>query len=196
MTPVRARIVQRDTRVALMRVARVSVALVFVAISPERAHTQGNVHNSEQNEASARRPSLVIAGPSAFGLVVPITPRLRLRPDFSVSRSTFNVGSSESKFVNTSLGLSLLVALNKDLRLVTYAAPRIALSRNTYDDGSIADLWIFDTMYGAHATITPRFGLFSEVGPRVTYTDQSTPGAINRTTAATIRSSLGATLRF
>ncbi len=139
---------------------------------------------------------LVIGGPSSVGLRIPLTARSALRPDLSVTRTTFNVGASESKFVNVTLGLGLLIRLRESGSLTTYVTPRIALSRNTFDNGSFTDQWFLDAALGVSAPIARRLSLFGEVGPRLTYTDQSTTSLVNRTTNVVIRSSLGATLSF
>lgn len=149
-----------------------------------------------QNASLARRPALVIAGPSTVGLQFPITARLMLRPDLSLTRLTFNVAGNETKFVNVGVGIGVLVTLSEIERLHTYVAPRVALSRNTFDDGSFTDLWFFDAAFGVAAPLTSRLAIFGEVGPRVTYTDQSTAALINRTTNLVARSALGANFSF
>lgn len=149
-----------------------------------------------QEASPTRRPALVIAGPSTVGLQFPITKRLAVRPDLSLTRTTFNVSGNETKFVNLGVGIGLLVRLREFEGAHTYVTPRVALSRNTFDDGSSTDLWFFDAAFGASAAITRRLAIFGEVGPRVTYSDQSTTAVINRTTNLVARSALGATFTF
>jgi hypothetical protein len=149
-----------------------------------------------QDEAVSRRPALVIAGPSTVGMLWPITARLALRPDLAVTRTTFSVSGSETKFVNLGVGLGLLVRLREFDGMHTYVTPRVALSRSTFNDGSTSDLWFFDAAFGVSAPLVKRLAIFGEVGPRVTYSDQSTTGATNRTTNLVARSALGATFRF
>jgi len=149
-----------------------------------------------QSEDTSRRPSLVIGGPSSVGVQFPVTARLALRPDLSLTRTTFNVSGSETKFVNVGVGIGLLVGLGEVEGLQTYLMPRVALARNTFDNGSFTDLWFFDAAFGVAAPIAKRLSFFAEIGPRVTYSDQSTPALTNRTTNLVARSSLGATFRL
>lgn len=168
-------------------VATALSTMLGLAASSVALHAQTDEH---------RGPALVIAGPSTVGVKFPLTKRLALRPDLSLTRATFKVSATESKFVNLSVGLSVLIALSELDGLQTYAAPRIAISRNTFDNGSFTDLWFFDLAVGAAVPLTKRVAIFGEVGPRVTYTDQSTPGVVDRTTNLVGRSALGATLAF
>lgn len=147
-------------------------------------------------DAAAPRPALVIGGPSGVGVQMPLTRRLALRPDLSVTRTTFNVGATESKFVVVTAGLSALVALRERATLRTYAAPRVALARSTYDNGTFTDEWFFEAAFGVSTPLTPRLAIFGEVGPRVSYKDLSTAALVNRTTNVVIRSGIGATLSF
>jgi hypothetical protein len=149
-----------------------------------------------QDESISRRPALVIAGPSTVGLLLPLTARLALRPDLAITRTTFSVSGSETKFVNLSVGLGLLVRLREFDGMHTYVTPRVALSRSTFDNGSTSDLWFFDAAFGVSAPLATRLAIFGEVGPRVTYSDQSTPGATNRNTNLVARAALGATFTF
>jgi len=149
-----------------------------------------------QDETVPRRPALVIAGPSTVGLLLPLTARLALRPDLAMTRTTFSVSGSETKFVNLGVGLGLLVRLGEFDGMHTYVTPRVALSKSTFDNGSTSDLWFFDAAFGVSAPLTTRLAIFGEVGPRVTYSDQSGPGATNRTTNLVARSALGATFTF
>jgi hypothetical protein len=156
----------------------------------------GAQERTDGDDTAALRPALVIGGPSSIGVQLPLTPRILLRPDLSVTRTTFNVGATESKFVVVTLGMSALVWLREREALRTYAAPRVALARSTYDNGSFTDQWFFETAFGVSAPLTRRLAIFGEVGPRVTYTDQSSVVLVNRTTNVVIRSGLGATVSF
>lgn len=169
-------------------IARACAATLMLALMAPRLKAQ--------DAPFSRRPELVIAGPSTVGLRFPLTSRLALRPDFAMTRTTFNVSGSETKFVTLGVGLGLLIGLGERDGVRTYVTPRVALARSTYDDGSFTDLWFFDAAFGASAPISKRLALFGEVGPRVTYSDQSTTAVTNRTTNLVARSALGATFAF
>ncbi len=177
-----------------MKRAAALLTAVVVAATPLGA--QGEAQDALQGEALGRRPALVIAGPATVGLQIPLSARLTLRPDLSITRTTFNVSGNESKFVNLGLGLGLLVRLGQFDGMHTYVAPRVAISRSTFDDGSTSDLWFFDAAFGVSAPVTKRLAIFGEVGPRVTYSDQSTSTVENRTTNLVARSALGVTFAF
>jgi hypothetical protein len=149
-----------------------------------------------QESATPNRPALVIGGPSTLGLEFPITERWTLRPDLSLTRTTFSVSGNETKFANLGVGLGLLIGLGEHEGVRTYAMPRVAISRTTFDDGGISDLWFFDAAFGASAPVTKRLALFGEIGPRVTYSDNSTASGTNRTTNLVARSSIGINYTF
>ncbi len=140
--------------------------------------------------------ALVIAGPSSLGLLLPLGGRWSLRPDVSLTKTTFKVAGSTSRITVESVGLSVLYAMSRQAPLTTYLAPRAAISRTVFNDGSHTDTWIFDALYGADVTVGDRFSVFGEGGLRFTNVRPPSAGGSNTSSSLSLRSHLGVTVRF
>lgn len=141
--------------------------------------------------------AVVFGGPSTLGLIVPISARWALRPDLSYARTTFKVAGTTSNISVIGLGAGALITLHERDALRDYLAPRVGISRTIYNDGSHADTWIFDALYGAHWKLGARVGVFGEGGARFTNVrPASSPGSNSSSAGLSLRSNLGLTLGF
>lgn len=145
----------------------------------------------------APRVALVLAGPSSLGVELKVLPRVHLRADGSLSRTTFTINGAESTTTSAGGGLSVLLGLRGDGdRVWTYLAPRVAIARVTFDDGTYADTFIGDALFGTRVSIARRVALFGEGGLRITTADNSTAATSNTNIAFALRSHLGLNISF
>lgn len=165
-----------------------AVATAAIAIAPAAA--------AAQEDAPSRRPALVIGGQSTVGVSIPVTKRMSLRPDLSLTYSTFNSPGMESSLLNLGLGVGVILHLRDLEGVTTYLAPRIAVTRAIPDVGSSSDLWLADVALGLSAPLAKRLALFAELGPRYSYAERTNPLAAARTASISARSVMGATFSF
>ncbi len=174
------------TRTSRRAVIAASALLAAWSIAPAAARAQ-----------DAPRVALVLAGPSTIGVELKILPRVHLRADGSMSRTTFTINGAESTTTSAGAGLSVLIGLGTDSdRVWTYLAPRAALARVTFDDGSYADTFIGDALFGTRVTLARRVALFGEGGVRFTTADNSTMATSNTNVAFALRTHLGLNISF
>jgi hypothetical protein len=164
--------------------------LILVLAFPVRAQ------NARADAEEARRPAIVLGGPSVVGLLLPISDRWSLRPDASIQRTEFKVGTTSTVIWNQGIGLSVIRNLGGVGQVFTYVAPRIGLARTKLGDGSNSDTWLFDLPVGARAAITPRFEIFGEAGLRASRNRQPSGGSSNTTETAALRSAIGLNIRL
>lgn len=175
----------------MMRRAR---AVLFAALAVGVAPA---VSDAGLRAQDAPRLALVLAGPSSLGVELKVLPRVHLRVDGSMSRTTFTINGAESTTTSTGTGLSVLFGLGGDGdRVWTYLAPRVALARVTFDDDTFADTFIGDALFGTRVSFARRVALFGEGGVRITTADNSTPATSNTNVAFALRSHLGLNISF
>ena len=127
---------------------------------------------------------------------MPISDRWSFRPDASLTKTAFRIAGTTSRITVESVGLSALYSLSRAEALETYVAPRAAISRTVFNDGSHNDTWIFDALYGARWSLGARFGVFGEGGVRFTTVRPPSSGGSNSSSSISLRSHLGVTLRL
>ncbi len=115
------------------------------------------------------RPSWVIGGAGTVGMLIPLSARWVVRPEFGTYSRSERGSFSQT---NTDIGISLLRRTEPTERGWAYAAFRYGLGH----DQRYADppSWIhFATVTaGAHARLRDRLGVFAEAGLSVRYADQ------------------------
>jgi hypothetical protein len=167
------------------------VPLLMLAVAaPARAQ------DASEDAENARRPAIVLGGPSAIGFHLPLSERWALRPDASLLRTEFTVASTSTVIWNQGVGLSVIRELGGRGGVNTYLAPRLGLARTKLGDGSNSDTWLLDLSAGARAAVVSRFEIFGEAGLRTSRNTQPSGGSANRTETAGFRSAIGLNIRF
>lgn len=164
--------------------------LFLVLVAPLRGQSA-----SEESE-NARRPALVLGGPSVIGVLLPLSDRWALRPDASLQRTEFKVGTTSTVIWNQGIGLSVIRSLGGVGTVSTYLAPRVGLARTKLGDGSNSDTWVFDVPLGVRAAVASRVDIFGEAGLRATRNRQPSGGSSNTTETASLRSAIGISIRL
>ena len=157
----------------------VSIAILFVLLSPTRAAAQ-----------ERDRFGLVMGHPASVGVIVPVATWLSLRPDVSVLRVSSKsptvrsingtvVDVSESTFItwNVTAGVSALFYVGRWDNLRTYVSPRFAFLKTAHSStvpetfGMTSDQigYLTSGSFGARYTLGLHFGVFGEVGLNHTY---------------------------
>jgi len=139
------------------------------------------------------RPSWIVGGFGAVGLLVPLTDRWALRPDFAFDAFTQrDFASSE----NADAGLSLLRRFGPTDAGWTYGAVRYGLG---YDQRQwFPPTWIHyaSVTLGGHARLRGRLGVMAEAGLTFRYAEQHVRGATNTLTRLYLVQRVGLTYRW
>jgi len=171
-----------------------SLALVLLLIltfaMPARAQ------DASEAAENARRPAIVLGGPSAIGFLLPLSDRWALRPDASLQRTEFTVGATSTVIWNQGIGVSAIRELGGRGGVHTYLAPRIGLARTKLGDGTNSDTWLFDLPIGVRAPVTSRIEIIGEAGLRASRNRQPSGGSANTTETAALRSAIGINIRL
>jgi hypothetical protein len=128
--------------------------------------------------------------PSAVGVLWRVADRVALRPEFTWTRTSFEVPAfsdpllgtvspaSTSDSWQTGTGVSALFYLSRFENLRTYVSPRFSYSYSSSSSGlpntaasSSSDVWAYTTSgaFGAQYGLGRHFGLFGEIGLNYTW---------------------------
>jgi len=175
---------------------RTLAPVLILALVSSPLATSALAQSASEDAENARRPAVVLGGPSVIGVLLPLNERWALRPDASLQRTKFEVGNTATVIWNQGLGLSLIRELRSVANVSTYLAPRIGLARTKLGDGTNSDTWLFDLPLGARATVASRFEIFGEAGLRASRNRQPAGGSSNTTETAALRSAIGINIRL
>jgi hypothetical protein len=175
---------------------RTLAPVLILALVTSPLATPALAQNASEDAENARRPAIVLGGPSVIGVLLPLNERWALRPDASLLRSKFTVETTSTVIWSQGIGLSVIRNLSGAGNFDTYIAPRVGLARIKLGDGSNSDTWIFDIPVGIRAPVASRVDLFGEAGLRASRNRQPSGGSANTTETAAIRSAIGVNIRL
>ena len=165
-----------------MRTVRFLAALAVLAGSPAIAAAQ-----------DAPKTGIVIAYPTAFGVLWHASDKIAIRPEFSVSgNSTTVTGTGVSSDISrwgAGFGVSALFYLNTEDSLRTYIVPRFFYAHSSSSGSSSAsnvtvpdsgsDNYGGSGSFGAQYGLGKRFALFGELGFGYERGTSDTTGSLN-----------------
>jgi hypothetical protein len=124
--------------------------------------------------------------PSAIGIHIPVSRVVTIRPEISFSGTSLEDVTVETSSWIVGLNVSALFYVHHDDRLRTYIAPRLEYGHAWIDasSSSIAlpllnsdrTTWGGSGLFGAHYSLSDRFGIFGEIG--FGFSTSTLPGTI------------------
>ena len=112
--------------------------------------------------------------PGAIGIHIPVSPAVTIRPELSFGGTSLTDTTVETSSWTLGLNISALFYVHHDDRLRTYIAPRLEFGYSSIDTSSTTialpgldgdrHTWGGSGSFGAHYSLSERFGVFGEVG--------------------------------
>lgn len=162
------------------------------------------VESSAARAQDTNKVGITMAYPTSIGLIWPVSNKLAVRPDFTISGSSAEAASGlDASSWNIGAGVSVLVYLKDYDHVRTYFAPRFdyARSSNRSETGASTIPSIDTTRwnaggagsFGVQFTPGERFGVFGEVGFGFSYSTlpSATSPSTGHATGWGLRSGVG-----
>ncbi len=144
----------------LVRALWIPVAML-AAVRP--SHAQG-----------APRVGISMGYPAVIGIHIPASQAVTIRPEISFGGTSLTDVTVETSSWTLGLNVSALFYVHHDDRLRTYIAPRLEYGHASIDTSSSSivlptldndrNTWGGSGLFGAHYSLSNRFGVFGEVG--------------------------------
>ena len=136
-------------------------ALVIGAFCAAPAHAQ-----------EKGKVGMTFGSPASIGILWHATAKVALRPEFAISWSSSEIGSSESDTTSFNTGISALFYFAKRDNLSLYLSPRYTFGRSSssysgtifVDPERVTNTHAFSGSFGAQYALGDRFGAFGEFG--------------------------------
>jgi hypothetical protein len=162
------------------------------------------VESSAARAQDTKKVGVTMAYPTSIGLIWPVSNKVAVRPDFTISGSSAESASGlDASSWNLGAGVSVLFYLKDYDRVRTYFTPRFdyARSSNSSDTGSSAVPSIDTTRwnaggagsFGVQYAPGEKFGVFGEVGFGFSYSTlpSAAAGSNGHATGWGLRSGVG-----